>query len=225
MTDLLIFGARRNSLGEAVALLAEQMGMSVVTAGIFPQDEDEPCDGRDLSRVRYMLQKHTPELILITIGVNHPVLTGETDYLRRLRDSLEINCEVPMGIVHEALRLDPKPNAIVAISSNSAHIARTDSGPYCASKAALSMALRVAAREQGRVDGPIIYGYELGLLAGTPMTEATRAALGPQTPLSRMPGAEDGLDVQDVATTILSGLVRPWQGQNGTMIRLDAGEQ
>ena len=65
---------------------------------------------------------------------------------------------------------------------------------------------------------------ELGLLKGTPMTQATREQF-PDVPLSRIPGAPEGLELREVAGTILTNLLNPTHALNGVMLRLDAGEQ
>lgn len=111
----------------------------------------------------------------------------------------------------------------VAISSNSAHIPRRGSMPYCASKAALSMALRVAARELANKN-VAVWGYEPGLLAGTPMSEQTRRDFGTD-PLHRMPGVSwEGLPVGDLAQQIVQDISTFSVAHNGLMIPFDGGE-
>jgi NAD(P)-dependent dehydrogenase (short-subunit alcohol dehydrogenase family) len=114
----------------------------------------------------------------------------------------------------------------VAISSNSAVIPRTNSAAYCASKAALSQGLRVKAREaRGGDYGYVVYGYEPGLLAGTPMTWATEKQF-PDMPLHRIRGEAmaAGVPCAALAAQIVAGLQVPGAALNGATIRYDGGE-
>lgn len=226
---LLVVGAAPDSLGAAVAEEAKkvvpgQRLNEVITAGIGL--ENQIMDVTGFNDVWDALLAIKPTHIVVTTGINVGDEIGQGDYSEFLRKSLMVNTVGVMNVldVWIALRADSEiesPTAFVAISSNSAHIARRNSAPYCASKAALSMAMRCAARELA--GSPLVYGYEFGLLAGTPMTQITEARFGPAQ--TRMPGAEKGLNVRDAASAIVGNLLHPWQGLNGAMLRLDAGEQ
>lgn len=229
---LLIIGAQPGSLGEAVADRFDRS--TCLTAGMSVH-EDFQIDLRQIGSVRELLDHVDPHSILVTAGINVGEAVGQKGFRPALIRSMEVNVVGVMAVLDEWVargsRL-PDPVGLkgskfysgqqfVAISSNSAQIARRNSAAYCASKAALSMALRCAARElAGR---PLVYGYELGLLKGTPMTAATEARFGPAQ--SRMVGAEKGLDKEEVAGQIARNLLNPWHGLNGTLLRLDAGEQ
>lgn len=221
-TQVLIIGAQPGSLGEAVAQ-ALPHGVAI-TAGMGVH-EDFQLDVREPKNIASVLRNVDPHSILVTAGINVGEPVGQKGFLPGLTRSMEVNVVGVMSVLDEWIAMTGKgfytPQQFVAISSNSAHIARRNSAAYCASKAALSMALRCAARELG--GAPLVYGYELGLLAGTPMTAATEARFGPSQ--SRMVGAEKGLDKEAVAGTIAHNLLNPWQGLNGTLLRLDAGEQ
>lgn len=220
----LIFGARPGSLGEAIRFALQDEHVSVITAGLNDDGglhENLLCDVTNGQQVVKVLDEVWPDKIVITVGINEPKGLYEGGYHRALQRAFAVNCAAPMFVLDMALKMLPELTQVVVISSNSAHIARTNSGPYCTSKAALSMAWRVAARErEGR---PLIYGYEFGLLAGTPMTRQSAADF--TGPLSRMKGAPDGLTVGGAAQVVASNLMHPWHGLNGTMLRLDAGEQ
>jgi hypothetical protein len=70
----------------------------------------------------------------------------------------------------------------------------------------------------------LIYGYEPGLLRGTPMTQEVK----PRTdaPPHRMPGVPaGGIDPARLAQLIGHNIAQGGYELNGTMIRLDGGEQ
>ena len=221
---LLVVGAAPDSLGAAVR--DSSFGgeyVEVATAGI--SGEDYLMDVTESVGVREVLEAAMPDTILVTAGLNIGVATGEPGYKSHLRTSFDVNVIGVMTVLDEWLKMRDDGfeghEQFVAISSNSAHVARSNSTAYCASKAALSMAIRCAARELA--GAPLVYGYEFGLLRGTPMTQGTEKRFGPSQ--TRMPGAAGGLIVSYVADHIVGNLLRPWHGMNGTLQRLDAGEQ
>jgi len=221
---LLVIGARDGSLGDRIAQAA---GIPFETFGAGMSDEPMLLDVRDQRMIERVLEEVLPHHIVVTAGLNLSAETSHVDYPYLMRESFEVNVIGVMDVLGAWLRLarevdQYQPKTFVAISSNSAHIARRNSGPYCATKAALSMAIRVAAREiAGK--GPLVYGYEPGLLEGTPMTKSTSARFGPiQT---RIPGAPDGLDPDEMAKTVVQNLIYPSRGLNGSLLRLDGGEQ
>lgn len=229
---VLVIGARMGSLGMHIADYAAELGMQVVTAGISGENYYYHVVDSTAQDFLHMLQ---PDHIVYTAGINEP----GWDYDRHFA----VNCTGAMKLLGawrtvqselaQVVPVDPRRfNHYVAISSNSAHIARTNSGPYCASKAALSMAIRVAARELARENSQTIaYGYEPGLLAGTPMTTRTAARLGgPEDPfgpvLHRMPGVDGrGLDPVYLAGMVVRNLFSAGRQLNGCLLRIDAGEQ
>jgi NAD(P)-dependent dehydrogenase (short-subunit alcohol dehydrogenase family) len=220
---LLIIGARPGSLGEAVAQ-AMPSEVRVITAGITVY-EDMQMNVLEPLSITEVLENADPHSILVTTGINIGEPVGQKGFPAALRRSMDVNFIGIMSVLHQWVYENGKnfysPQQFVAVSSNSAHIARRNSAAYCASKAALSMGIRCAARElAGR---PLVYGYELGLLKGTPMTAATEERFGPSQ--SRMVGAESGLDKTEVAGIIAHNLMNPTMALNGTMLRLDAGEQ
>jgi hypothetical protein len=86
------------------------------------------------------------------------------------------------------------------------------------------MALRVAARElAGKVQ---VWGYEPGLLAGTPMTQASAQAFGPgDALLHRMKGVHpQGLPVHDLARRVVADVADFSVAQNGLLVPFDADE-
>jgi NADP-dependent 3-hydroxy acid dehydrogenase YdfG len=215
---LAVFGARAGSLGRAVADQAIVADFDVVTFGI--DGEDETVDYNDVHSLFSAMGRHNVTEVLVTVGTNLPSGCIDNDYFDSMIESFLVNVEYPLRVMRAAIATQ-NVHSFAAISSNSAQIPRTNSGPYCASKAALSMALRVSAREWAG-ESPLIYGYELGLLKDTQMTKASAGTF--TGPLSRMKGAEDGLLVRDVAKAIIFNFANPQPGLNGMMIRMDAGE-
>lgn len=241
MANIMVVGAAPNSLGDAVVEAGITYGHDVTTVGLNMEDvimdaleEAVFDDRRGLNKGGWpsVFSAFTPDHVICTVGINEPA--GEegsfahATFPEWMNRSFNINVVGPLNILRFFLRyLEDKSghrhqHHFVGISSNSAHIARSNSMAYCASKAALSMALRCAARET-KGDPALIYGYELGLLAGTPMTQATEARFGPAQ--TRMPGAPDGLDRYAVADQIVRTLEGATLGLNGALLRLDAGEQ
>jgi NAD(P)-dependent dehydrogenase (short-subunit alcohol dehydrogenase family) len=168
------------------------------------------------------------------VGVNTP---QTDDFTTWLHTHYQANVIGPMKVLrawqpfHNATMLKswPKPHHYVAISSNSARIARTNSMAYCATKAALSMALRVAAREASSSTGHIVYGYEPGWLAGTPMSNEVQQHWGGHSvgTMHRMrgEGLAQGVSREDLAQQIVANLGVPGYALNGTLIGYDGGEQ
>lgn len=228
----LIIGAAPNSLGAAIAEQFTKFdqgtvdGISVptyqpVTAGV--SGEEWELDLNYEKAVRETLATIFPKVIVCTVGVNNswrPFVSPRG--LEDLESDMDTNFHLPIRLLHSATQLGrERLRAVVFISSNSAHIARRNSLAYCASKAALSMGIRVAGRELA--GKPLVWGYEFGLLKGTPMTKATEVVFGASH--SRMIGAESGLETWQAARQVVSDICSAWHGLNGTLLRLDAGEQ
>lgn len=226
--SMLIVGAAEESLGEAVYRAAsEDYGFAAVnTAGI--SGEQVKLDVTHPSAITEVLANVRPDILVCTVGVNEAAKVTDPYLPLRLTDAFRVNVVGVMELLRHFAVSPVRPERaeyikkFVAVSSNSARIPRTGSMAYCASKAALSMALRVAAREMA--GSPAVWGYEPGLLAGTPMTRATEEQF-PDSALHRMKGVgEEGLEAKQVANRILSDVANYFPGYNGVMFPLDAGE-
>lgn len=225
---VLIVGARRGSLGAAIKHQCATYGYHAVTAGISG-DEDMYLDldrGTDGS-MSAVLATTSPMHVICTVGINEPMVDGlsETGSYQR---HFDINVVAPMRLLELWRSLLKQQGGTlghhyVAISSNSAGVPRSGSAPYCASKAALSMALRVKGRE-GLGSPVVVYGYEPGLLAATPMTAQT-AEHWPGVPLTRMrPEAlAQGIRSVNLAHMVVNNLALGPE-LNGCLFRLDADE-
>lgn len=228
MTTVLIVGARVRSLGAALA--RELSSHDVLTAGVSGEEDARLDLVHD--DLHAFMKRHRPDHVVCTAGINSRRADLDHDGLVWWGDHMMANVVGPMRLLEAYVGIRMRPDLavrlghFVGVSSNSAHIPRTGSGPYCASKAALSMGLRVAAREAAREGmSHIVYGYEPGLLRGTPMTAETEARL-PGVPLTRMRGAgvQNGLSVRALARHIGANLRSGGVELNGCMLRLDAGE-
>jgi NAD(P)-dependent dehydrogenase (short-subunit alcohol dehydrogenase family) len=231
---VLVIGARPGSLGAAIAQESEDNSYDVYTAGISGEDSKLDVISSPITSISVLLMQVQPRHIVCTVGVNEPM--GD-DFTLWLHTHYLANVIGPMKVLqawqgfHNATMLKswPKPHHYVAISSNSARIARTNSMAYCASKSALSMALRVAAREASKGTGHIVYGYEPGWLAGTPMSNEVQQNWGGHSvgTMHRMPGEglAQGVSKEDLAQQIVANLGVPGYALNGTLIGYDGGEQ
>lgn len=229
---LLVIGARPGSLGEQLAFTAEGAGIEAVTAGISGEEHELDLYLAPPVLLRDVLRRTEPTHIVCTAGVNMPQ-PEEPEHRDWYRWHFEANVVGPMRLLEAFTAwtasyppLRPGFRHFVAISSNSATIPRTASAAYCASKAALSMALRVKAREAHGGDvGYIVYGYEPGWLEGTPMSANIQHKFAGM-PLHRMRGEAlaAGVTVHALAGQIVAGLLVPGAALNGTLIRYDGGE-
>jgi NAD(P)-dependent dehydrogenase (short-subunit alcohol dehydrogenase family) len=234
---VLVVGARPNSLGDAISLVV-RADYHVITAGL--NDELLKYDiGVGPATDKELLEAVEPDHIIVTAGINKPCPPYPNRVGDWYRDHFEVNVTGPMRLLESWIlhRVNSDQTGFghyVAISSNSAHIARTESDAYCASKAALSMALRCRGRGLARKGYPLaVYGYEPGLLRDTPMTTEVDTRLRKEVlqfhpiVMHRMPGVEPaGIDPRMVANVVAANLRSGAHAMlNGTMTRLDAGEQ
>jgi NAD(P)-dependent dehydrogenase (short-subunit alcohol dehydrogenase family) len=234
---VLVVGARANSLGEAVLQAAISAGYEAYGAGISGEAIELDVLTTPRQEIIDKLFALQPQHIVCTVGINMLQPEGQRDLSDWYRWHFEANVTGPMRLLdawiwamaHEGYLPQVPPTDYchyVGISSNSARIPRSSSAAYCASKAALSMALRVAAREgKGGNGGYLVYGYEPGLLAETPMTADVERRL-PGVPLTRMRGSalEGGIPAGNLAAQIVFGLSVPGAALNGCMVPYDGGE-
>ena len=231
--DVLIVGAARGSLGEAVWAEihdSEWEFGQVVTAGVT--EEAIRLDLLRSPRISEVLTEIKPDIVVCTAGINQPTDIGDAFLPATMHNAFATNVTGPMDLLRHFVVSPVRPERatnikkFVAISSNSARIPRRNSIAYCASKAALTMALRVAARELAYSGTCAVWGYEPGLLDGTPMTrEVAKALPKGTTALHRMPGVPpEGLPVRDLARRIVQDLATFSYAHNGTIIPFDAGE-
>lgn len=243
--NLLVVGAREGSLGHYVGSVATERGWTVTTAGVSG-DEDMHFDIANHGSVHALFPEDMGEpwhSIVCTAGVNYEGGIKDDSIRGKLDQSLLINTTGPLHLLHAwqdwwlyhidethmerdvALGEDVPmyPLHFVAISSNSARIARSQSLAYCASKAALSMGIRCAARELADT-WLNVYAYEPGWLSGTPMSKEVNARFEYGQPRHRIPG-DRTCDPAALAHMIVRNLANWYSSLNGCTLRLDGGEQ
>ncbi len=233
MSRVLVVGAAPGSLGAQLVDALNVRGHEPITAGIQTENfrMDVLVDG--MPHLSGVLEAVNPQHIMCTVGLNMPEPNQDADPFDWYRWHFETNVVGPMRLL-TAWRTHLRRGAggselhhFAAVSSNSATVPRRGSAAYCASKAALSQALRCKAREEDGGDsvGLVVYGYEPGLLAGTPMTARTEAAM-PGVPLTRMRGwrLSAGISTAALADLMVTGLSLG-AALNGVLIPLDGGER
>lgn len=222
MTSVLILGAREGSLGKAIYdRLTVVPGNYVVTAGI--SGDEHYTLNESLITDTVPAWDH----IICTIGINSV----------NLQESLRVNCEVPIRYLDAWLMARKAYNtktigSFIGISSNSAHIARSNSLGYCASKAALSMALRCYARDVAKNRATwrnsYIYGYEPCWVDDTPMSQEVKERIGSDSyghprPLHRVPGGH--AHAKAALADLIAANLSHAANLHGAMLRVDLGEQ
>ena len=144
-----------SGIGAALAERLRAQGTPTVTWDIAG-DHDVTCDVTEpaaideavrLTRARWGV----PARVTVTAGVGHAGLLAEAsveDFDRIMR----VNARGPWLCMRAwvgAMQDEGLPGSFVAVSSVSAQLVDRNMGVYCASKAALSMLVRVAAAEWG----------------------------------------------------------------------------
>jgi NAD(P)-dependent dehydrogenase (short-subunit alcohol dehydrogenase family) len=233
MTKVLVVGAKPGSLGRNVVAACRRIGHQTVPAGVAGEGEYLDLVTMSDGVLRMELARIQPDHIVCTAGMNDPEAAYSGRTREYYRDHFAVNCIGPMRLLNAWQAVAPQDGQAhhyVAISSNSARVPRTGSAAYCASKAALSQALRVKARETAGMAGEdgggiVVYGYEPGLLAGTPMTAQTAADF-PGVPLTRMRPRtlSEGVSALLLAEMVVNNLSTDW-ALNGCMLPFDADER
>lgn len=243
--SLLIVGVKEGGIGHAVWKRATDYvdeEMEVHGADLGEVISEATCIDFDIrspaDRLRVM-SKHEPCHVLVTTGIN---LYGMEDYSgleweNHFMEVLHVNTVGVLALAREwsdsmvGFERDGIYSHMgwhfAAISSNSAHIARSESAMYCASKAALSMGMRCLARDAAKANKhQALYVYEPGWVTGTPMSRTIAGSddVYQNARFHRIPSMY-GLDKNDLAKVIMDNFTNGWNIMNGACIRLDGGEQ
>ncbi len=138
-----------------------------------------------------------PHWVTITAGVGHSGLLLDTTPEEWDR-VMGINVRGPwlcMRAIAAHMIKANQPGSIIATSSVSAHLVDRNMGTYCASKAALSMTIKVAAAEWGphaiRVNGIGPGVTKTPMLGGTPDNSPWLSSVAQRTALQRLGEADD----------------------------------
>jgi NAD(P)-dependent dehydrogenase (short-subunit alcohol dehydrogenase family) len=187
---------------------------------------DVVCDVRDPASVDAAMtatlkEVGVPQWTTITAGIGHGGLLVDED-VEAWDRVMEVNTRGPwlvMRAMARAMAEAEVAGSLVATSSVSAHLVDRAMGVYCASKAALSMVIRVAAFEwaaQGiRVNGIGPGVTATPMLGGAPTDSGWVAAVQGRTPLGGL-----GQTI-DIAEAVLSLHSLKWV--TGQIVDCDGG--
>jgi NAD(P)-dependent dehydrogenase (short-subunit alcohol dehydrogenase family) len=225
MSDTPVVVGGGSGIGAGVVAAYRDRGATPLVWDIAGNHDIE-CDVRDPQAIDNALSQTierggVPTEVTITAGVGHAgLLVDESvDDWDRV---LAVNTRGPwlvMRAVAQALMSAGTAGSLVATSSVSARLVDRGMGTYCASKAALSMLVRVAACEWGpfsiRVNaiGPGV--TETPMLGQAPTDSGWLAAVTERTALGRL-----GLP-SDIANGILALHEMPWV--TGQVLECDGG--
>lgn len=225
-TRVMILGAGSRSIGQEVATQMAVMkpGVSVhtFTRKDFDIQHDEPL-------LREAIKEVQPTHLVYSIGINRLAWLGDVTYVD-WHEMMEVNVWGFIRTVQLLREETSWPCSVVAVSSDAARRPMRTSLTYCASKAALEMAVRVASRELAP------YGWRVnavapGKVADTPMTEDIDAMVpllrgwSPERALSyELQSSALGryLNKQEVAQVICCTLFGP-AGQTGQVVEINGG--
>lgn len=227
---VLVVGTRTGSFGHYVADAFLQAfedrylypEWSVVRAGIDGESvEYNVLEGDDYHDEK--MREIRPHHVVYCAGVNEPDVQGAL--ANWAHHHMTVNLYGFLAVA-EAFKSVAMPGShLVAVSSNSARIPRSPSVGYCASKAALSMAVRTLGRRwRGE---PLVWGVEPGLMNTQATIDTVNAGGWAEgKPTHRMLGVSSqyGLQAAYLARSIVHDVL--WGGQwlNGTLQQMDAGE-
>lgn len=240
MRRLLVIGARPGSLGEAIvneAKVAERT-YRVTTAGL--NDEDLSMNINSVMALEIIDAGHYTDVIC-TAGINKESVPTGLHFGHSVIDQMFTNALSPIllaeawfaGWEYNFGRAEDTGQGIgeqleyplnfVAISSNSAHIARSNGVGYCASKAALSMGIRSLGRTIAGDQRFSVYCYEPAWIPETPMSTEVETRLYTASnlvELHRVPGGR--LMTREALAHRIVNDLQASHTLNGTAIRMDA---
>lgn len=237
MKNLLVVGARPDSIGAHVAAWAQMLGShnKIMTAGETAHEDVEfTADSleQSIAWADELFHDYEPmHDVVCTVGVNHEGTLSDPYTLGLMEEDFCINVLGPMAVLQAWLnywRSHEHANVgqlnFVVISSNSAGVVRSTGLPYNASKAALSMAVKCAARHTAaNFDLLSIYAYEPGWVDNTPMSNDVAHRIPKGVPFTRTPGGRT-ITPEDLASIIVHNLRLNTGMLNGTTLRIDGGE-
>lgn len=189
-----------SGIGAAVAEALRGRGLPTLVwdiAGRF----DVECDIGDPASidraVRETLQTGLPARVTITAGVGQSGLLVD-EPVETWDRVMAVNTRGPWLVMRafaRAMMEAGETGSFVATSSVSAHLVDRSMGLYCASKAALSMIVKVAASEWGpqriRVNGVGPGVTQTAMLGRAPLDSGWLASVRDRTPLARLGQPDD----------------------------------
>lgn len=166
MSNIWILGGV-SGIGKACEKTFKSFGHDTYVDGL------DSCDVRTeagpIARLEYFKKNNVAlDAVVFSVGVNYLDWIGQLEMFH-VRDMASTNYLGFINLLDILVRHVGRPLDIVAISSDAAERPMRTSIGYCASKAALNMAVRVAARELGP-KGWRVNAVAPGMIAGTNMT-------------------------------------------------------
>jgi len=224
---LVIGGA--SGIGAAVAEATRARGATTVTWDVAGAC-DVSCDVADPDSIDGAVEETrrrwgVPGWVTITAGVGHTGLLRDVtpDEFDRV---MTVNARGPwlcMRAWLDAMRAEQLPGSFVATSSISARVVDRNMGAYCASKAALSMLVQVAALEWGPL-GIRVNAVAPGVTR-TPMLGRGAAASAEGSPWLAAVAGRTALgrlgEAADVANVVLGLHAMEWV--TGQVLECDGG--
>ena len=190
-----------SGIGAAYVEAERARGAAVVVLDVAG-DLDVRCDVTDPASVDAAVAETVdrvgvPTEITVTAGIGHGGLLMDVS-VEEFDRVVAVNTRGPLLVMRAFARtlMDAGTHgSIVATSSVSARLIDRGMGPYCASKAALSMLIGVAAQEwapQGiRVNGVGPGVTRTPMLGRAPVEQGWLKAVAGRTPLGRLGGPDD----------------------------------
>ena len=214
-----------SGIGAAVADRYRSVGREVVVWDVR-DGTDLSCDVTDAAQVDAALAAtlarggDVPTEVTVTAGIGHSGMLTDID-----RDEwdrvMAVNVTGPWLVMRAWARVYAEQEmraSIVATSSVSARLVDRSMGAYCASKAALSMTVKIAAAEWGpavRVNAVAPGVTATPMLGGAPVDRGWLAHVSERTSLGRLGTAED------IAETVFALHALPWV--TGQVLEADGG--
>lgn len=161
---LVIGGATPDSIGAAIAERLLELGLIVTVPNQWDLDVRKDATQYPFAE---NVRTWSPDYVVYSAGIN------ELDWIYHLsqktfEDIMEVNVWGFINVI-KGLQLTGRAYSVLAVTSDAAVRPMRTSIAYCASKAALNMAIRVASRELAQ-DGWRINGIAPGKVEGTAMT-------------------------------------------------------
>lgn len=244
-----VFGGT-SGIGAAVVRLLHAQGLEVGAYGLDPtaphkagleliMEERDPdlwrrsFDVRDLQALKDVLSVDAPRYVVYSVGVTgldwiRDMVPGDAENMATLNAYAFLDVMAALQTIYPP---DGRAISVVAVTSDAAWRPMRASAAYCASKAALEMCVKVAARETTD-KGWRVNAVAPGKVEGTPLTEKVDAEVLrvrgwdaetadtyelSQSPLGRH------LNVEEVAAAIVAVLLCPSPGWTGSVIAVNGG--
>ena len=214
-----------SGIGAAVAERYRDRGRPVVVWDVH-ESADVQCDVTDEAQVDAALiatldlLDELPTELTVTAGVGHSGLLADVDRAEWDR-VLAVNLTGPWLVMRAWARQYAARGtdaSMVATSSVSARLVDRSMGAYCASKAALSMTVRIAAAEWApaiRVNAVAPGVTATPMLGGAPVESGWLRDVAHRTSLGRLGSADD------IADAVLALHALPWV--TGQVLEADGG--